>query len=287
MVIVKLMGGLGNQMFQYAAARALAEGENIYFDFLFLNQNHTSSEHFTAREFELQIFYHLKSKRLNTYFLRFLLTNNKKYNFLKRLLPSKFKNIKYINDNNIAEFLNQPNSNHLLFLEGYFQDPSYFERIRHTLLQEFRFTNMPSAISIISDKIAKANAVSIHIRRGDYLKPNVNTVHGVLPITYYQQAVSYINESVINPVYFIFSDDPNWCKENLSFLHNKCFVSDDHQAWVDMYLMSQCKHHIIANSSFSWWGAWLNQNPEKIVITPQKWFNFGKTNIIPKEWISL
>lgn len=285
-VIVKLMGGLGNQMFQYAAARALTSGK-IYFDYSFLNKNNISSEGFTARRFELHIFRRLKIKILNPYVKRLLLTTNKKYDLLKFLFPNRLKRICHINDSNINENLSKKHQNEILYLDGYFQKPTCFNEIRKSLLDEFAFPELDDKFTELLNEIENSNSVAIHIRRGDYLKSKINEHHGILPITYYQDAISYLSDKLTNPYYFVFSDDPAWCAENLLFLDNKYIVSDDHQTWVDMYLMSQCKHHIIANSSFSWWGAWLNKNPDKIVIAPKRWFMETETNIIPEEWISL
>ena len=286
MVIVKLMGGLGNQMFQYAAARVLSKGK-IYFDYSFLDNNNISSENFSARKFELHIFCGLKVRQLNSYAKRLLLTTNKKYDTLKFLLPSRLRKVVYITDENIVDSLKKKHHNSILYLTGYFQNPTYFNQIRKSLIDEFNFPKLDYKFGLLLIEIENLNSVAIHIRRGDYLQANINKYHGVLPITYYKRAVSYIDERVIDPVYFIFSDDPTWCAENFTFLENKIIVSDANKAWVDMYLISKCKHQIIANSSFSWWGAWLNDFNEKIIITPKNWFNSTETNIIPKEWISL
>lgn len=286
MVIVKLMGGLGNQMFQYAAARALTSGK-IYLDNSFLNKNNISSEGFTARRFELDIFRRLKAKKLNSYARRLLLTNNKKYNLLKHLLPSRLNKINYITEDNITESLNKNLQNEVLYLDGYFQNPVFFNELRKSICNEFTFPKLEDKFGELLNEIENSNSVAIHIRRGDYLQIGINEYHGILPISYYQDAVSYLSDKLTNPYYFVFSDDPAWCAENLVFLDDKYIVSDDHQAWVDMYLMSQCKHHIIANSSFSWWGAWLNENPDKIVIAPKRWFMETETHIIPEKWITL
>jgi hypothetical protein len=287
MVIVRLMGGLGNQMFQYAAARKLAGKKAIYIDDSFLTANQISTEIFTARQLELLTFYRINLKRLNPYFRRFLLTKNKLLSLLRRLFPVYYSEMKQIDDNNIGRFLTGVNAKGILYLNDYFQDPTIFESVRHILIQDFTFKPINSNLKTVEEKIASTNAVSIHIRRGDYLKPLINDFHGVLTMEYYQHAISYINRKVENPTYFIFSDDLEWCEKNLSFIENKHLVSGSQAAWEDMSLMSRCKHQIIANSSFSWWGAWLNENPGKTVICPKKWFNQENTRIIPKEWIVL
>lgn len=282
MVIVKLMGGLGNQMFQYATARALAE--KIYFDHRFLNNNNTSSDDFTPRSYELQIFKKIKAKKINSYLLRLLLSKNKKYKLLKNILSFKITNV---NDDNVNEILTKQNLTESLFLDGYFQNSLYFNQIRNSIINEFTFPKLADKYVDLLNEIEHSESVAIHVRRGDYLKQSINKYHGVLPLSYYQDAVNLMENKFTQPTYYIFSDDPAWCAENLTFLEEKKIISKENDAWIDMFLISKCKHQIIANSSFSWWGAWLNQNVKKMVIAPKKWFSSAETNIVPKEWISL
>jgi hypothetical protein len=140
-------------------------------------------------------------------------------------------------------------------------------------------------------KIAASNCpVSMHVRRGDMVKnPEVAQVHGSCNIDYYKRCMLQIEQRVDHPEYFVFSDDPLWCKENLQSNFPIHFVTgnDGSKAFLDIQLMRHCRHHIIANSSFSWWGAWLNPNPTKIVLAPIKWFNAGEHNtsdLIPPTW---
>lgn len=143
---------------------------------------------------------------------------------------------------------------------------------------------------IISDEIRKTNSVSLHIRRGDYITSKItNKFHGTCCLGYYKKAMKLINKKVKNPKYFVFSDDIYWVKKNLE-IKNAFYVDDNvgDKSYIDMQLMSMCKHNIIANSSFSWWAAWLNNNPNKIVIAPKKWFNdpgMDTTDLISEEWI--
>ncbi|WP_147273621.1 alpha-1,2-fucosyltransferase [Pedobacter chinensis] len=285
MVIVKLMGGLGNQMFQYAVARKLSKNKNVYLDLNFLKQNNKSDDFFTARSYDLNIFSNLRSSILPSFISKIICSNSKITRLLKWFLPKKTSKFTYLDDTNI-ETKSTIETN--LYLNGYFQNPLLFDEIRDLLLKEFTFPKLSKAVDQNKNLIKKStNTVSIHIRRGDYLKANINSFHGLLPIEYYKNATELLNAKLIDATYFIFSDDPKWCETNFSFIEKKYIVSGNNQAWVDMYLMSQCEHHIVANSSFSWWGAWLNQNIDKIVIAPKKWFNSEETNIIPKEWISL
>jgi len=134
------------------------------------------------------------------------------------------------------------------------------------------------------------NSVSIHFRRGDYVtNPLTSQHHGVCSNKYYQDAISLLKSKISQPHFFLFSDEPEWLKTNVS-LQEPFRIIDNNPGYVDLYLMSNCKHNIIANSSFSWWGAWLNNNPDKIVIAPHKWFNEPGINtydLIPETWIRL
>ncbi len=145
----------------------------------------------------------------------------------------------------------------------------------------------------IGEMIQSFKSVSLHIRRGDYVSNKVtNQVHGVCDLNYYSHAISYIAERISNTHLFVFSDDPEWAKGNLKTEIPTFFVDNNRadKDYEDLKLMRQCKHNIIANSSFSWWGAWLNQNAGKIVIAPKKWFNDKSINtkdLIPEKWIRL
>lgn len=280
MIIIKLQGGLGNQMFQYAMARSMANEKEIYFDFSFLKQNNVSTDNFTARNFELNIFKNLLIQQVNPYLRKLILSKRK----LARLIAPKYK---IITDENILDYRHSTDYK-ICYLDGYFQNPSLFKSIRSKILSNFKFPSVPNELKSVGDDIEKEqNSIAIHIRRGDYLKPDINNFHGLLTMDYYKKAIEIIKSKVENPFFFIFSDDTEWCENNLYFIKSKRIVQGEHPAWADMLLMAKCKHQIIANSSFSWWAAWLNDNVEKTIIAPKKWFSDQETNIIPEEWISL
>ena len=134
-------------------------------------------------------------------------------------------------------------------------------------------------------------SVSLHIRRGDYLSDlKVSKVHGMCDIEYYQKAISYLSSRIQDPVVYVFSDDIEWCKKNLGFLKNKVFIDNTKTAIEDLELMRNCDHNIIANSTFSWWGAWLNENDDKIVVAPRKWFfseRMQHLTPVPTEWMKI
>jgi hypothetical protein len=177
------------------------------------------------------------------------------------------------------------------YFDGYWQNEKYFVDIREELLETFKIADTPSEpCSSYMDMIKRKNAVSIHIRRGDYAEnPKVKKIHGVLSRDYYTEAIRLIKQQKPEPVFFFFSDDIEWCKLNLP--ESGVFVENTSDL-EDLYLMSLCKNNIIANSSFSWWGAWLNEDPEKIVVAPRQWFadtglNEIASEICPSSWIRL
>ena len=175
---------------------------------------------------------------------------------------------------------------------GYWQSEKYFSFIKEDIRRTYTFCVTDKRLRQYAEEIRKVNAVSIHIRRGDYLIGNNQEIFGdICTIEYYKAAVSYMEEIVHEPKFYIFSNDMHWVRENLHFPNAKYVeesLFDRYEDWYDMYLMSVCKHNIIANSSFSWWGAWLNVNTEKIVIAPRRWFNGGEApDICPSEWVRL
>ena len=144
----------------------------------------------------------------------------------------------------------------------------------------------------VLEKIKSTEAVAVHFRRGDYTKKRVADKYGSCSVEYYKNAVEYIAEKYPNPEIFFFSDDIEWVKENLKFPYNCSYVANNtgDKSFEDLRLMSCCKHNVIANSSFSWWGAWLNNNKDKIVVAPKKWLqdsSFAQDDIVPKAWIRL
>ena len=281
LAIVKLRGGLGNQMFQYAAALYFAHTNSIKYlltdNSLFLINKKT----FTKRNFELDIF-NLNIHSLcnfNTYLLRVF------YFFLK-----KIKVLNIVNDTNF--FLN---SNSLIYLlDDYFQHESFFNSNTQLINDAFSFEHIIKNLDKINlinyTKIINTNAISIHIRRGDYLYLDNMNYHGVCNIEYYKKAVNFIEKKSTNITYFIFSDDIEWVKNNFTFINtnNINYIDNNiNTSYIDMFLMSKCKHNIIANSTFSWWSAWLNTNINKIIIAPSNWFVTNSTinTIIPSHWV--
>ena len=179
------------------------------------------------------------------------------------------------------------------YLMGYWQSEKYFQFIEAIIRADFVFKQaMSNSNQLIANQIEQSNAVSLHVRRGDYANnPLTAATHGLCSMDYYMQAIQHIGECVYEPNFFIFSDDIVWVKENLK-INFPCFYVDGNygeESYNDMRLMSLCKHHIIANSSFSWWGAWLNQYAGKIVIAPNKWFahDTDVKDLLPESWVKL
>ena len=201
-----------------------------------------------------------------------------------------------------SRFIVEPHFNHWMgikdtpddsYMIGYWQSENYFNAATTTIQKEFTFRLPMSSRNLeISRRISDCNAVGLHVRRGDYVKnEKTREVHGLASINYYNLAISYVSDIVDRPHLFIFSDDIDWVKINLKTNLPTLYLDHNlgQDSYLDMRLMSLCCHQIIANSSFSWWGAWLNRSPGKIVITPKQWFATGvnTADLIPGDWICL
>jgi hypothetical protein len=285
MIISNLTGGLGNQMFQYALGRNIAIKNKTDLKLFF-----TNAVFCTQRNFGLECF-QIQASIASQTDLQSLNIPNNKYSRLFFYYLDKFhlySNPKIIIEKNVEIF--DPNiinkTGNDSYLIGYWQNEKYFIDIGNTIRKDFAFKErLDSKNQKICDEIKQHNSCSIHVRRTDYLK--YNDVE-ICNIDYYQKAIAKISSLENNPYFYIFSDDINWVKSNLKIKHPIIFI--DHnigsQAYKDMRLMSLCKHNIIANSSFSWWGAWLNKNVDKIVIGPRMWNKrYPSKNILPFKWI--
>ncbi|HEY0030058.1 MAG TPA: alpha-1,2-fucosyltransferase [Bacteroidia bacterium] len=293
MIIVKLMGGLGNQLFQYAFGRHLAIMNNVELR-MDVSGLQTSDNRFTSRNLDLSNFNIQASiateNDLKSYAKSKL---GKVIDLLMLQLPFKKSNL-YIREPGFRFFksaLTAPNNS---YLDGYWQSEEYFKDIRSQLLNELTLNSAASAKTIeTSSRIKATNAVSIHVRRGDYISIAQNqSVYETCNETYYLNAMRRITLTVKDPVFYVFSDEPDWFRQNVKTQYAVEYITHNLGAdsYQDLYLMSICQHNIIANSSFSWWGAWLNASPGKIVIAPRKWFKgTGKdtSDLIPKQWIQL
>jgi hypothetical protein len=271
MIIVKFQGGLGNQLFQYAFGRAVSKRLNTS---LGLDTNWFRKS--KNREFELDTF-NVEGKKIGILWRFF---HYKKMKMFQEKTPNFDSEALKISDNSL--------------LEGYWQSEKYFKDIQSELRQELTLKHsLGKTAEEWAQKIKKTESVSVHIRRGDYLDPKHADILGVIPLSYYENAANFLIGKNQRFIFFIFSDDIDWAKENIHLPGQSEFVSDGNrkiQPKEEMILMSICKHNIIANSSFSWWGAWLNTHSEKIVVSPKKWFLDEKRipqDLIPSSWIQM
>jgi hypothetical protein len=288
MIIVKLMGGLGNQLFQYAAGRSLAHAKQTDF-FIDPTFYDNQSGNIEKRNFALEAFNIKPAFATKTHLNRF----DNPTLFLKatdKLRPYYRK--RYYSEQHFHFDTNFFQASSSVVLVGFWQSEKYFQPISDVIRKEFTITgDLSDKTKDVKQAIVHSNSVSIHIRRGDYVKnPETLRNHGVCEVEYYERAMKLISDSVSNPSYFVFSDDITWVKENLNVNGSVTFINhnDGAHAYEDMYLMSQCKHNIIANSTFSWWAAWLNNNENKKVIAPKKWFNEFKgdtKDLFPAGWM--
>lgn len=290
---VSIYGGLGNQMFQYAFSEALNhQGKKTRISFSnFLYYNHHSGFGL-CKAFKIQLPFPLNL--INFILLKGgFLYKNKIVAFILRRLIQGYQRRWYSIYKEKTEFEYDPKvfEQESKFFVGIWQVVDYFKGIEDLLMQKFAFnTPQDRTNKEIIEKICSCNSVSIHIRRGDYLNSEWEKILGVIKGTaYYRNSIDYIEKKVSDPHYFIFSDDIQWAKDNLKLVN--CTYLDHNkgsESYIDMYLMSLCKHNIIANSTFSWWGAWLNKNNDKIIIMPERWINRENCyGIFPDEWIKL
>lgn len=286
-----ICGGLGNQMFQYAAYKSLS----IHSDRDLVLAIDSFADYELYNGYELRSVFGINNDIADgdnsDYLGRYSNVNIRKgfSIFPKSLRPKWFL---YDDSNATDEKFLQPAS--CIYAHGYWQSELYFSRHSNLIRNDFEFMQpFPDTLSSIVERIVGINSISLHVRRGDYVNnPKTNKFHGLCSVAYYMEAAALINKLVADPFYFIFTDDPNWAKETICPILENSLVIDGNvgsNSYLDMQLMSLCKHNIIANSSFSWWGAWLNKNKEKFVIAPSKWFASGNTgvDILPLSWIKL
>lgn len=295
MIIAQLNGGLGNQMFQYATAKAVSLKQNteLFLDIDMLAEKDTVIGDFFSRSFKLNIF-NIRAKFADKDLLKnFKLGVN---NSMKISLGRFFKSdlfIYYKRENRLFDpKIFGLSSN--LYLAGHWITEKYFEQYRFNLLEDFTFRNSATGKNLeILTKILSLNSICVHIRRSDYISnKNASSHFAHLTQKYYRDAINLITNRTKDPTFFFFSDDMPWVKQEFSYLKNAIFCdqNDIENGHEDLRLMINCKNFIIANSTFSWWGAWLSEYNNKIVIAPKKWFRDDQKNkneIIPTNWIRI
>jgi hypothetical protein len=286
MIITRLMGGLGNQMFQYAFGRMLSirHQTELKTDLSFLLNRNKSFTH-TLRNYDLHAF-NIQSSAVNS------------SPCSESGIRSKVRSI-------FGKTMHQVTEKHFPFddeayhapdntcLAGYWQSEKYFKQIRDELLNELQpIRPMDDQNLGVANEISSCESISVHVRRGDFIhNPTASVVHGFPGISYYEKAIDLIAHTNSSVKIFIFSDDINWVKEHIK-TDLPCIYIDHNngdKSYEDIRLMSLCRHNIIANSSFSWWGAWLNQHKDKKVIAPARWFlnDTDTRDLLPPNWIKL
>ncbi|MEI6727382.1 MAG: alpha-1,2-fucosyltransferase [Actinomycetes bacterium] len=293
MIIVQIIGGLGNQMFQYAFGRRLADGLGVrlkldvtpfatFYDKrrYILGGLRIEEDFASAHEIDVALHGRFPAARGR----------------LRRVFPSlpsgsgrlgREKGFRF--DSSMLELRDGA------YLEGYWQSERYFDAVADRLRVEFMPRTPPSAAAAeLARQMGRGESVSLHVRRGDYVsEPEVARIHQVCDETYYARCLEYLAPRLNDPHFYVFSDEPDWVREHLHVPFPTTIVADHYAATEveDLWLMAQCRHHVIANSSFSWWGAWLDARQSKIVVMPRRWFNDREpehsADIRPPGWVAL
>ena len=266
-------------MFQYAIGRNLALKNNTKLEF-----DVSEIEQDKIRDYELDVF-NISDRIASRFTMMFIhIFNNR---IISKILDQCYLYIKqqdlYFNEKTLLK-------KGSIYLDGYWQSEKYFKEIRNVIVKDFTIKIEPDKRNkSMIKKIKNSNSICIHIRRGDYISnAKTNKFHGACSLKYYYNAIEIIIKKVKNPTFYIFSDDYQWTKENLKLKYPTIYVNinSPKKGYEDLRLMLNCKHFIIANSSFSWWGAWLSDNPNKIVCAPKRWFKSAyEGDIVPKSWI--
>ena len=294
MIYIKLQGGLGNQMFEYACAYAMSKEMNdtICIDksgITNLTHNVYSLDYFNISNSNMIDRYPIEKKKpvgnkiVNHFVWRARNKNiREEYKTVSKLqwLFNIF-GIYYCIDGYVRFHKTLARDK---YLEGYFQSPKYFDKYREEIQKEFSLKDKLD--SEMYHKISSNNSCCVHIRRGDY---TVATNHLVCTIDYYKQAMKLMKEKVGDIKFYIFSDDINWVKENIKFDYDVEYVEENNPNYIELGLMSSCKHFILSNSSFSFWAQYLAKNDNKVVIAPNRWFNDPNQpcDIYEDSWIKL
>lgn len=277
MIFVDMMGGLGNQLFQYATARSLSIDKKSDFLMNLDDYNNEDAKNVDHVDFKLNHFNIDYKKQIDKQGIE-------GYSDVQTIVEP-------LSSTNFSKFINFKDFSGNIHLKGYWQDERYFKHNEHIIKQELKVITPPNAKNKkLLNEISESNSVCISFRRGEYLDSYFLAQFGMCTEDYYKKAINFIIEKVDNPTFFTFSDDMDWIEENVKLDFptvpvNVNGVGEEHE---ELRLMMHCNHFILANSSFSWWGAWLSNNREKIVFAPTPWFNsFTKQSILCPDWIQL
>jgi hypothetical protein len=291
LIIVNVIGGLGNQMFQYAAARALAIRKGVP-----LKLDISAFATYGLHRFELTRVFNCAEDTAGAAEVREMLgwqAAPRIRRLLSRPSLAALRSRKLVLEPGFSYWAGISGVPDDCYLTGYWQSEKYFSDAAAQIREEFTFRQQVNGRNAeVAALISQVNAVSLHVRRGDYASdPRTAATHGLCSLDYYRAALRHIAEHVPNAHLFVFSDDIPWVKQNLP-LELPCLYVDHNrgaESFNDMRLMSMCNHHVIANSSFSWWGAWLNPGPDKIVVAPGRWFanDTDVRDLLPADWVKL
>ncbi|MGC1272198.1 MAG: alpha-1,2-fucosyltransferase [Planctomycetaceae bacterium] len=293
-VVTGLAGGLGNQLYQYAAGRvaALRKGARLRLDCSFYRFREDRAYALSHFQIEHEDFLSRAEARLLQYWFG---TRHRRLKSLARAAfgDRLFSRVVDPMSRVTPELLHASGN---LYLSGYWQSPAYFDGEEELIRREFRFRMPPEGrIASLIDRMASCESVAVHVRRGDYVSDaGANKVHGICKADYYDRAAEIVCGRVASPRFFVFSDDPAAARRELRLPGPTEFVEENvgRRDWDDLRLMSSCRHHIIANSSFSWWGAWLAKHDGQAVVAPKQWFSQAQMSghrledRFPAEWIA-
>jgi hypothetical protein len=288
MIFIRLKGGLGNQLFQYAMGLRLARKHN------------------TELKLDISVYKNdpLRFYALDVFNISAPIATDQELQMVKPAKPPRwsFKSIFQtqpdLNSGNSYRVLNEKHFHFdskvldapdNVYLDGHWQSEKYFKDVEDIVRREFSFKgSLDKQNKKLLDEIENTASVSVHIRRGDYVT-NTRLAHGTCSLDYYLNCAGIICERRENVRFYVFTDDPKWVADNLRLPSLTTIVegNEDFQSYKDLWLMSACRDNIIANSSFSWWSAWLNANPSKMVFAPKRWLEkpkFNTMDLIPAGW---
>lgn len=277
MIFVDIRGGLGNQLFQYATARSLAIDKGS--DFLMNLSDYESEDSKKVDHVEFKL-------------------NHFNIDFKKQIEEDEIKNypnvktiVEPLSSDNFSPYFDFTKYSGNIYLRGYWQDERYFKHNEQIIKEDLQVATPPNKKNQkMLDEISESNGICISFRRGEYLDSYFIAQFGICTEDYYKKAINFITRKVENPTFFIFSDDVDWIEDNVKLNYPTIpitfnGVGDEHE---ELRLMANCNHFILANSSFSWWGAWLSKNKNKLVFAPKPWFNsYTKESILCANWIQL
>jgi len=275
-IIIETMGGIGNQLFQYAFGRALSTNtdSNLYIDKSWFQYNH-GDIYSKSRTFNLDK-YKTNFKNINLY-------NKAIFYCIKRTIEKKY----------IFEKKYFDNTRYITKYRGYWQSFKYFATIENEIRQEIKIIDKSKEYLKIEREFENKNYICLHVRRGDYLEnTRIADYHGVIQLNYYLEGIKYLEQNFGKLEKMIFSDDIEWCRNNLLLdsSYNLFKKRDNFSDYEELTIMDKCKFFIIANSSFSWWAAYLSGTQGSKIVAPKSWFkdsNVLSQDLIPPDWICL